>query len=45
MNIDFNLNFHLSRAVEDGRILTKKFGPWYTGMNNLGNSCYMNSIM
>jgi len=45
MNIDFNLNFTLSKAVEEGRVLTRKFGPWYTGMNNLGNSCYMNSVM
>lgn len=30
---------------EAGEKLTPLFGPGYTGMVNLGNSCYMNSLM
>jgi len=43
--LERNLNFTLSKAVEEGRTLTPKYGPWYTGLHNLGNSCYMNSIL
>ena len=45
LELEKNLNFHLSKAVEEGRTLTPKYGSWYTGMHNLGNSCYMNSIV
>ena len=30
---------------EAGEKLTPLFGAGYTGMVNLGNSCYMNSLM
>ncbi|KAG1668095.1 Ubiquitin carboxyl-terminal hydrolase 5 [Nymphon striatum] len=30
---------------ESGSQLTPVYGPGYTGMANLGNSCYMNSVM
>ena len=45
MELETNLNLTLSKAVEEGRTLTPKFGPGYTGMENLGNSCYINSVM
>lgn len=31
--------------IEEGRVLTPVFGPSFTGIDNLGNSCYMNSVV
>lgn len=45
MELESNLNLTLSKAVEEGRTLISKYGPGYTGMQNLGNSCYLNSVM
>lgn len=41
-----NLNFSLSRLVESGSEQSKPmYGPEYTGMDNIGNSCYLNSVV
>jgi ubiquitin carboxyl-terminal hydrolase 5/13 len=40
-----NLNLTLSKIVEEGRTLTKLYGPGFTGLENLGNSCYMASVI
>ena len=32
-------------TTQDGKNLTPLFGPGYTGLKNLGNSCYMASIL
>ena len=45
MNLEFNLNFTLSKAIEEGKIFTPVYGPGFTGLENLGNSCYMNSVI
>ena len=45
MELEMNLNLTLSKAVEEGRVLIPRFGPGYTGMENLGNSCYINSVV
>lgn len=45
LNLDVNINFNLSKAVEDGKILKNLYGPGHTGIENLGNSCYMNSVL
>ena len=45
INLEKNLTLTLSKIVEEGRTLTPQFGPGYTGMVNLGNSCYLNSVV
>ena len=45
MNLEANLNLTLSKVIEDGKELIPLFGPGFTGMDNLGNSCYMNSVV
>jgi len=45
MNLEFNLNFTLSKAIEEGKLFTPVYGPGLTGVENLGNSCYMNSVV
>lgn len=44
-NLEVNLNLTLSKVLEDGKTLTPVFGAYNTGMENLGNSCYMNSVV
>ena len=45
LNLEANMNLTLSKAVEEGRVLVPKFGPGFTGLINLGNTCYMASIV
>ena len=45
LNLEANLNLTLSKVLEEGKQLTPVFGPGLTGMENLGNSCYMNSVV
>lgn len=45
MNLSYNLNFTLSKTIEEGKVLIPLYGPGYTGLENLGNSCYMNSVI
>lgn len=45
INLDINLNFSLSRLAEGGEKTKKMYGPGYTGMENIGNSCYINSVV
>jgi ubiquitin carboxyl-terminal hydrolase 5/13 len=35
----------LSKVIEEGKVLPPVFGPDNTGMENLGNTCYMNSVV
>ncbi|KAH7679254.1 Ubiquitinyl hydrolase protein [Dioscorea alata] len=43
--LDQNTNFDWNRIQESGKDMVLLFGPGYTGLANLGNSCYMASIM
>ena len=45
MNLSININFTLSKTIEEGKVLTPLYGPGHTGLENLGNSCYMNSVL
>jgi ubiquitin carboxyl-terminal hydrolase 5/13 len=45
MNLDLNLNFMLSRQLESEKNDKLMFGGDYTGMTNIGNSCYLNSVV
>ncbi|KAF7495120.1 Ubiquitin carboxyl-terminal hydrolase 5 [Sarcoptes scabiei] len=46
MEIDLNKRFdEWSIIQEEGLELCPIFGPGFTGMSNLGNSCYLNSVM
>lgn len=45
MNLDLNLNVALSSIVEEGKKLDLLFGANFTGLVNLGNSCYINSVL
>lgn len=40
-----NLNLQLSKVIEDGVVLKNVYGAGFTGLSNLGNSCYMNSVV
>ncbi|CAN1239308.1 Ubiquitin carboxyl-terminal hydrolase 14 [Linum grandiflorum] len=43
--LDQNINFDWNRIQESGQDLEPIFGPGYTGLINLGNSCYMAATM
>ncbi|KAF8417525.1 ubiquitinyl hydrolase [Boletus edulis BED1] len=45
LQIEQNLTFDFSLTAEDGSALTPVFGPGTTGLSNLGNSCYMASVL
>lgn len=45
INLSANLALNLSKILEEGKELIPMFGSGYTGMENLGNSCYMNSVL
>ncbi|KAF7322425.1 Ubiquitin carboxyl-terminal hydrolase [Mycena chlorophos] len=45
MQIEHNLKYDFSLTSEDGRALEPVFGPGLTGLSNLGNSCYMASVL
>ncbi|KAI0155450.1 ubiquitinyl hydrolase [Hypoxylon sp. FL1284] len=45
MQIEQNLRWEFSMTSEDGKELKPLFGPSLTGLKNLGNSCYLASIL
>lgn len=45
LQIEQNLKFDFNMTGEDGKLLEPIFGPGLTGIRNLGNSCYMASVL
>ncbi len=46
LEIDMNMRIgEWSIIQESGKKLVPCFGPGYTGLRNLDNSCYLNSVM
>ncbi len=45
LQIEQNLRWEFSMTTEDGKELQPLFGPGLTGLRNLGNSCYLASIL
>jgi ubiquitin carboxyl-terminal hydrolase 5/13 len=45
INLYINLNFALSSLVDDREHSEPLYGPGFTGINNIGNSCYLNSVL
>ena len=45
MQVEQNLKWDFSMTTEDGKELKPLFGQGFTGLKNLGNSCYMASIL
>lgn len=45
MKVELNKSYDFNKITEAGAKLTPLSGPGYTGIKNLGNSCYMNSCL
>lgn len=45
MQIEQNLRWEFNMTTEDGKELGPLFGEGFTGLKNLGNSCYVNSVL
>ena len=45
LELDMNNSYEFGKICESGVDLVPLRGPAYTGLTNLGNSCYMNSVL
>jgi ubiquitin carboxyl-terminal hydrolase 5/13 len=45
LQIDLNMRHEFDAITEAGAALTPLSGPGHVGLVNLGNSCYMNSVV
>ncbi|WFD45235.1 ubiquitinyl hydrolase 1 [Malassezia psittaci] len=45
LQLEQNARFDFTMTLDDGRPLEPLYGPGHTGLRNLGNSCYMASVL
>lgn len=45
MNVEQNLRWEFAMVTEDGKELTPLFGSGFTGLKNIGNTCYLASTV
>lgn len=45
LQLEQNMKWDFSMTTDDGKDLEPLFGPELTGMKNLGNSCYLSSVV
>ena len=45
LQLEQNARFDFAMTTDDGRALTPLYGPGRTGLRNLGNSCYLASVV
>ncbi|KAL9106499.1 MAG: hypothetical protein Q9227_008478 [Pyrenula ochraceoflavens] len=45
MQVEQNLKWDFAMTTEDGKELKPLFGPGFQGLKNIGNSCYLASIL
>ena len=45
LELELNQKSEWFTLQESGGVLQPVYGPGFTGMANLGNSCYLNSVM
>ncbi len=45
MNVEENMRWEFSMTTQDGKEMKPLFGEGFTGLKNLGNSCYLASIL
>jgi len=45
LQIDMNMKFDFDKICESGKALQTRSGPGYVGLKNMGNTCYLNSVV
>lgn len=45
LQIDMNMKFDFDKVCESGKALQTRSGPGYVGLKNMGNTCYINSVV